>query len=428
MDTIFALATVPGKSGVAVIRVSGPDAAQSCDLFGFPCPDARKPSLRRLTHAKRGFLDEALILSFDDGASFTGEPVVEFHLHGSIAIVQVVLNCLNEMPGFRPADAGEFTRRALSNGRLDLTQVEALSDLIKSETEMQRKQALLGFSGRLRDAAEDWRGELIHALSLLEATIDFADEEVPIDVSDDVQRSLSRIIKNLDEEIQGFGVAERIRSGFEVAIVGPPNAGKSTLLNALAGRDAAITSEIAGTTRDVIEVRMDLDGLPVTFLDTAGLRDSNDTVENIGIQRALQRADTADLRVFLLSDEEEFSILQPKDNDIVVFGKSDLSGRLDGVSGTTGAGLSELIARVKGFLLSKATSGGLVSHERQRDVLSQGLANLRSSVEFVERGPDFYDLAAEELRSGIFILERLVGRVDVEDVLDRIFSSFCIGK
>lgn len=427
MDTIFALATAPGKSGVAVIRVSGPDAFACCRVFGFEPPKPRKTALRRLINEARGFLDEALVLTFEQGASFTGEPIVELHVHGSIAIINSVLDCLKDIPDYRSAGPGEFTRRALNNGMLDLTQVEALSDLIDAETEMQRKQALKGFTGRLREESEAWRADLIHALSLLEATIDFADEEVPIDVSDDVERLLSSVMRTMDQEIDGYGVAERVRTGFEVAIVGPPNAGKSTLLNTLAGRDAAITSEIAGTTRDVIEVRMDLDSLPVTFLDTAGLRETRDTVESIGIQRAMDRARAADLRVFLKGDGD-FDKLIPRDHDIVVEGKSDLRSDGNGISGITGVGVQKLINDVKSYLLSHATSAGLVSHERQKLVLEEGRVALEKSLFFVQIGPDRYDLASEELRSAIFTLERLVGRVDVEDVLDKVFSSFCIGK
>lgn len=427
MDTIFALATVPGKSGVAVIRVSGPTAFDSCRAFGFEPTKPRQTALRRLVHETQGFLDEALVLVFEDRASFTGEPVVEFQVHGSIAIINAVLDCLKELPSYRLADPGEFTRRALHNGRLDLTQVEALSDLIDAETEMQRKQALKGFTGRLREKAENWRAELIHALSLLEATIDFADEDVPVDVSTDVNRLLNGVTKTIDQEIKGFGIAERVRTGFEVAIVGPPNAGKSTLLNALAGRDAAITSEIAGTTRDVIEVRMDLGSLPVTFLDTAGLRVTTDTVESIGIQRAMDRAEDADLRIFLKGNGD-FGGLSPREHDIVVEGKSDLRSDGKGVSGLTGEGVESLVESVKDFLLNQATSAGLVSHQRQQDVLVRGRRFLSSAQKFVESGPDQYDLASEELRSAVFALERLVGRVDVEDVLDKVFSSFCIGK
>ncbi|WP_292284617.1 tRNA uridine-5-carboxymethylaminomethyl(34) synthesis GTPase MnmE [Marivita sp.] len=427
MDTIFALATVPGKSGVAVVRVSGPDAFDCCRTFGFEPPLPRKSALRQLSHGEKGFLDEALVLTFEEGASFTGENVVEFHLHGSLAIINSVLECLGKLPNYRSALAGEFTRRAMANGRLDLTQVEALSDLIDAETEMQRKQALKGFTGRLRDQAETWRMDLVHAVSLLEATIDFADEEVPVDVSSDVNRFLSGVTSTIENEVNGFGIAERVRTGFEVAIIGPPNAGKSTLLNALAGRDAAITSEIAGTTRDVIEVRMDLDSLPVTFLDTAGLRDTDDTVESIGIHRSLGRAKAADLRVFL-KGEGDFGDLNPLAGDIVVQGKSDLFADGTGVSGVTGQGIKDLIDQVKLFLVDKSSSAGLVSHQRQRDVLKQGLSALLRAQGFVAAGPGRYDLASEEIRTAIITLERLVGRVDVEDVLDKIFSSFCIGK
>ena len=427
MDTIFALASAPGKSGVAVIRVSGPDAFASCENFGFDAPPARKSALRRLECSTRGFLDEALVLTFEDGASFTGEPVVEFHVHGSIAIINSVLDSLKDISNFRPAGPGEFTRRALNNGRLDLTQVEALSDLIDAETEMQRKQALKGFSGRLREQSESWRSDLIHALSLLEATIDFADEEVPVDVSPDVERLLSSVISTMDHELNGYGIAERVRTGFEVAIVGPPNAGKSTLLNALAGRDAAITSEIAGTTRDVIEVRMDLDSIPVTFLDTAGLRDTEDKIESIGVERAMKRANEADLRVFLKGDGG-FEKLVPREHDIVLEGKADLRNDGVGVSGLTGLGIQKLIVDVKTYLLDQATTGGLVSHERQKRVLEEGRASLVKALAFARSGPEHYDLASEELRTAIFTLERLVGRVDVEDVLDKVFSSFCIGK
>lgn len=427
MDTIFALATVPGKAGVAVVRVSGPAAFESCRAFGFQPFEARKTGLRRLLHHTLGFVDEALVILFDEGASFTGEPVVEFHLHGSIAIIHAVLGCLGDIPEFRAADPGEFTRRALDNRRLDLTQVEALSDLIDAETEVQRKQALSGFSGRLRDEAEHWRSDLIHALALLEATIDFADEDVPVDVSDDVSHLLTGVLRELRKEIDGFGIAERVRTGFEVAIVGPPNAGKSTLLNTLAGRDAAITSEIAGTTRDVIEVRMDLGGLPVTFLDTAGLRDTNDVVEAIGVKRAVDRANAADLRIFLTQGSLVAGV-EVEDNDLVLSAKSDLTGEKNGVSGLTGEGVPELIDAVRSVLLHRSAGAGLISHARQMNIVIDGHRCIAAGKDFVDNGTGSYELASEELRSGIFSLERLVGRVDVEDVLDKVFSSFCIGK
>jgi tRNA modification GTPase len=268
MDTIYSLATGRGKAGVAVVRVSGPRAVDCAEhLAGFR-PTGRVPSLRRLHDGDGALIDEALVLFFASGQSFTGEDVVEFQTHGSPAIVAAVLDQLSSLDGVRLAEPGEFTRRALENGCLDLAQVEGLADLIDAETEAQRKQAVRVFDGALGERTERWRIDLIRAAALLEATIDFADEDVPVDVTPEVNQLTTGVLNEINREIAGSSAAERIRDGFEVAILGEPNIGKSTLLNALAGRDAAITSAVAGTTRDVIEVRMDLKGLPVTFLDT----------------------------------------------------------------------------------------------------------------------------------------------------------------
>ena len=301
MDTIFALASARGKAGVAVVRISGP---LSHDVVAKLCvlPPVRQAALRRLTWQGE-MLDEAF-----GGAVRLWRRVLperssaELHLHGSSAVVARVLRALGSVDGLRLAEAGEFTRRALENGKLDLAQVEGLADLIDAETEAQRKQALRVLSGVLGQRVEAWRVDLVRAAALIEATIDFADEDVPVDVSPEVTALISGLLVQLQAELHGARAAERVRDGFEVAIVGAPNAGKSTLLNALAGRDAAITSEIAGTTRDVIEVRMDIAGLSVTLLDTAGLRASDDAVEQIGVARGLERARAADLRVFLLDD------------------------------------------------------------------------------------------------------------------------------
>jgi tRNA modification GTPase len=374
-------------------------------------------------------LDDALVLIFGAGASFTGEDSAELHLHGSIAVVSAVLRALSQIDGLRMAEPGEFTRRALENGCLDLTQVEGLADLIDAETESQRKQAQRVLSGALGQRVEAWRRDLLRAAALIEATIDFADEDVPVDVTPEVSGLVAGLLASLRQEIAGARAAERIREGFEVAIVGAPNVGKSTLLNALAGREAAITSDIAGTTRDVIEVRMDLDGLAVTLLDTAGLRDSSDQIERIGIERAIARAGAADLRVFLLSHPGEAPMMQPLPEDIVLLGKSDTLAVQEGaISGKTGAGLDALIAAISSRLAGRAASAGLLIRERQRIALERSITALESVQTALDRNTYLPELVAVELRSAMRALEALVGRIDVESLLDEIFSSFCIGK
>ncbi len=426
MDTIFAPASARGRAGVAVVRISGPAAWQAVGQL-CPVPVARRASVRRLVW-QGDPLDEALVLSFEAGASFTGEEAAELHLHGATAVVAAVLGALGAMPGLRLAEPGEFTRRALENGRLDLAQVEGLADLIDAETEAQRKQALRVLSGAIGARAEGWRRDLIRAAALLEATIDFADEDVPVDVGPEVSALLDRVRGELAQETLGVGAAERIRDGYEVAIVGRPNAGKSTLLNALAGREAAITSEIAGTTRDVIEVRMDLGGLPVTLLDTAGLRDGSDRIEAIGIERALQRASQADLRVFLL-DGEDVPLLPPVGDDLLVHGKADLRAASGlSVSGRTGAGLDVLVKEIGARLSMRAAGAGLMTRARHREALVRAIGGLESARNELLAGPGRTELAAEYLRQSIRALDSLVGRVDVEELLGEIFASFCIGK
>ena len=427
MDTIFALATAQGKAGVAVVRVSGPAAFDACLSIAGAVPDMRQSSLRRLRAADGTHLDEALVLTFPAGQSFTGENVVEFQLHGSIAVVRAVLSELGRLEGLRLAEPGEFTRRALENERLDLAQIEGLADLIEAESEAQRQQALRVLEGKLGDKAEGWRRDLIRAAALIEATIDFADEEVPENVFPEVLELLSKVETQLKEEAEGAKVAERIREGFEIAIVGAPNAGKSTLLNMLAGREAAITSEYAGTTRDVIEVRMDLNGLPVTLLDTAGLRETDDPIEGIGINRAIQRAGQADLRVFLLSDEP--LPMTPEPEDIVLRGKADVFiGEGPGVSGKTGEGVSELVQSISTILSQRALGVKTAIRERHRSAIEQGLSRIYDARQSIARGSEFSDIAAEDLRSVVRSLDSLVGRVDVEHLLDEIFASFCLGK
>ncbi len=429
MSTIFALASARGKAGVAVVRISGPQAFWAGEILAGSLPEPRRAGLRRLASLSGAVLDEALVLTFTSDASFTGEDVVELQLHGSIAVVQAVLSELGKLKNLRMAEPGEFTRRALENERLDLAQVEGLADLLDAETEAQRKQALTVLSGALGKVAEGWRRDLIRAAALLEATIDFADEEVPENVTPEVTELVARVMDSLGREISGTRIAERIRDGFEIAIIGPPNVGKSTLLNALSGREAAITSEVAGTTRDVIEVQMDLSGIPVTLLDTAGIREGGDAVEVIGIERAIERATAADLRVFLLEKEGQFVGVAPEKDDIVAIGKADLnnSGSF-ALSGKTGQGVDELILRIVSVLDEKVKSVGIATRERHRQEMQRAYDALASGRIEIEYGVDRTEMAAEELRTAIRALDSLVGRVDVEMILDEIFSSFCLGK
>jgi tRNA modification GTPase len=415
MDTIFAQATAMGRAGVSVVRVSGPHAHEICKKMVGTLPAPRMSAVRMVKDLVGEFIDEALILRFDGPESFTGEDVVELHLHGSIAIIKRVLSVLSNVENMRLAEPGEFTRRALENGRLDLVQVEGLADLIEAETEAQRKQALRVLSGTFGFKVEAWRSA-------------FADEDVPVDVSDEVRELLKKVYAELELEIKGTNAAERIRTGFEVAIVGAPNVGKSTLLNRLAGRDAAITSSIAGTTRDVIEVRMDLGGLPVTLLDTAGIRESTDEIESLGIELARSRAGSADVRVFLL-DRDDVVPFAPVEGDIILEAKADISGNsYPAVSGESGDGIEELLKELTEHLLGMASSAGLATHERHAVAMKSAQGALREALVSLGSGPDVYDFAAADLRMGIHALEVLVGRIDAENLLDEIFASFCLGK
>lgn len=430
MDTIYAPATARGRAGISVVRVSGPEAHASVAALCGSLPPPQRASLRKLFWDGVQ-IDECLVVVFAKNHSFTGELVAELHLHGSVAVVASALNALSTQPGLRLAEPGEFTRRALENGRLDLTQVEGLAALIDSETESQRRQALRVLEGAVGRRAEQWRKQLIRAAALLEAMIDFVDEDLPSDVTPEVLDLIGALIEDLRSEAKGALIAERIRDGFEIAIVGAPNAGKSTLLNALAGRDAAITSEIAGTTRDIIEVRMDLGGLPVTLLDTAGIRPTSDILESLGIGRAMARAASADLRIILLSGGQFPEGLEQGDGDIVVHGKADLKGRLyDGlaVSGVSGEGITELLARIGAILEARVANAAVLTHARQRQGALEAILALEAAEVEIRLGSHRIELAAENLRNATRSVDALVGRVDVENLLDEIFSSFCIGK
>ncbi|MCF2906034.1 tRNA uridine-5-carboxymethylaminomethyl(34) synthesis GTPase MnmE [Octadecabacter sp. CECT 8868] len=429
MDTIFALASAAGKAGVSIIRVSGPDALTGCAKMGATL-GTHDRKLVKLVAADGVLIDQAFAISFAKGRSFTGEQVVELQTHGSPAIVAAVLSRLSQL-GMREAEAGEFTRRALDNEKLDLAQVEGLADLIDAETESQRRQAVRVFNGALGDLADGWRKKLLRAAALLEATIDFVDEEVPVDVYPEVNELVDSVSKEVQHEASGVRVRERVRDGFEVALVGPPNSGKSTLLNRLAGREAAITSNIAGTTRDVIEVRMDLDGLALTVLDTAGLRSSDDELEEIGIARGRERAAAADVRIHLLETSDSERVSGSDGLDIFVLSKVDSCAdepSILGISGVTGQGVDELLEQVSLYLGNLIAGAGVATRSRHEKALTAAAGALVDVSRSLGAGDKPVDLLAEDLRVAIRSLDSLIGRIDVENVLGEIFSSFCIGK
>ena len=427
MDTIFALASAPGKAGISIVRLSGPLAINVAEKLTKSKLKEKQPNLRVIYDSDNHFIDQALILIFRKPYSFTGENVVEFHLHGSSAVVSSVIKLLCNFKGLRSAEAGEFTRCALENGKIDLAQVEGLADLIDAETDAQHKQAARIFNGALGEKTKEWRATLVKAGALLVATLDFADEEVPEEVTPEVGKLINVVLSDLDKEIIGVQTAERIRSGFEVAIVGAPNLGKSTLLNYLVGRDAAITSNVSGTTRDVIEVKLDLRGLPVTILDTAGIRKSDDKVEEIGISRALERSSLSDLRIVLTEDGEYPVGLKKRDTDIICISKDD-QGNRGGVSGKTGAGIDRLKNNIWDILNNKAQYVGIATRERHKSSMVNAKKFLGNAVVSLRDGPEYYDITAEEIRAATSALDSLIGRIGVEDVLDEVFSSFCLGK
>lgn len=421
MDLIFAEATPPGRGGVSVIRLSGTNARLTAERLVGQMPDARHAYFRTLKHDDEP-VDQVLAMWFPEGQSFTGDEVAELHLHGAPVISRRVGSALLCM-GARPAEAGEFTRRAFLNGRMDLAEIEGLGDLLAAETEAQRKLALRTASGELAQKALEWRQLLIEAGALVEVSVDFADEDVPDEVPDRVFEAIAELREALQRELAGFSSAERIRMGFEVAIIGPPNAGKSSLLNRLAQRDVAIVSDREGTTRDVIELKFDLNGLPVTFLDTAGLRVSEDAVERIGIDRALNRAKSADLRIHLSRDGGIVQELWHPD-DVIAVSHADIheSDADLTLSAVTGHGINKMLGIIGEILKDRVSSSGLISHERQRLEIITAL----DAVEGVGGLPA--ELIAEKLRLSAASLDRLLGRIGADDYLDVIFSSFCIGK
>ncbi len=417
METIYAEATPPGRGGVSIVRLSGPRAREIGEALAGPLPRARMAYRRAVRD--EGLIDEALVLRFDAGASFTGDGVVEFQVHGAPVIVRRLQAALSAR-GARLAEAGEFTRRSFLNGTMALSGVEALSELLAAETEAQRVQAMRVVSGELAAWTGALREKLIRAGALIEASLDFADEEVPEDVPAEVFELLAEVRGQIGRQILGVPAAERIRAGFEVAIIGPPNAGKSSLMNRIAGREVALVSDEAGTTRDVLELRTELGGLAVTFLDTAGLREAEDKVEQMGVARARDRAAAADLRVILQDGslaEEPLRVA----GDIVVRSKADIGA--GDISAVTGAGIAALLARVADELTGRVAGAGLVSRHRQAEALRHAHAALGMADRTMPP-----EILAELVRNVSARLAEVVGRVAPDDYLDEVFSSFCIGK
>jgi tRNA modification GTPase len=451
--TIYALSSGRPPAAIAVVRISGPRARFALETMIVRLPEPRKATLVRVLDPITGeTIDEALALWFPGPKSETGEDVAELQLHGGRAVIARVFAVLGQLEGLRPAEPGEFTRRAFENGRLDLTAVEGLADLIYAETEAQRRQAFRQLKGFLGDRAESWRSRLIEALALVEARIDFSDEA---DVPEDLVRPALAIAQSLHAEIAaalaGAARGERLREGLVVAIAGPPNAGKSTLLNRIAKREAAIVSPIPGTTRDVIEVHLDLDGYPVTLLDTAGIRESSDPVEQEGINRARSRAAGADVVLWVVdagwagelgrppsvdtSRGQEILLLKNKvDLEIGKTTKNQINEQelpfkhTFSISAATGKGMNEVMSYISYYCKSYFSAGetALVTRERHRKALEEAGAALSRACEEGIAGRE--DIVAEELRLASRALGRLTGRVDVEDILEVIFRDFCIGK
>lgn len=435
-DTIFALSSAPGRAGVAVIRVSGPSAGACIQtLTERALPPPRAAALRRLRDDADQEIDQALVLWFPGPASFSGEDMAEFHVHGGRAVVASVLAALTKFGACRPAEPGEFTRRAVENGKFDLTQAEALKDLIDAETQSQRVQALDQYGGTLSTLYEAWRERLISACAWAEAEIDFSDEDIPGDLQARSHAEVRGIIQEIQKHLNDSRRGELVREGIYLTLIGPPNAGKSSLINALARRDVAIVAETPGTTRDVLEVKLDLGGFAVVAADTAGLREVADAVENEGVRRALARADSSDL-VLLLLDGSARDPFHGLSSEIVarasltVWNKADLPWprSRDGLqlSLKTGEGFEQLLSAIQAKVAERLDVPGeapVLTRARHRHALEQALAALERSVAASEA-----ELRAEDLRLAARWIGRITGRIDIEELLDVIFRDFCIGK
>lgn len=443
-DTIFAPATAAGRAAVAVVRVSGPEARGAVQALAGDLPEPRRAVVRRLADGQGREIDQALVLWFEGPASYTGEDAAEFHVHGGTAVVGALVEALAGL-GLRLAEPGEFTRRAFENGKLDLAQAEGVADLIDAETEAQRRQALEQLGGRLSEVQARWSDALTEALAMFEAAVDFPDEEVPADVAARARPVLEDLIRDIEKNIADAARGERVREGFRIALVGAPNAGKSTLLNAIVGREAAIVTPHAGTTRDVIEVPMVLEGYKVLLADTAGLRDTEEEIEAEGVRRARAWAEGADLRLWLVDGSSDQIPGLPDEvgpDDLCLITKRDLAVGPAGVwaaevasrmgipsAEVTAKGPSDMawLKQTLGQRVVDALGGAeppAATRLRHRELLGEAAERLRQAL----AQEDALELAAEDVRLAARALDRITGRIDPEAVLGRIFSTFCIGK
>ena len=442
--TIYALSTGPGIAGIAIIRVSGKNTADVIKkITGNKLPSPREATRRKFNYINTNeLIDEGVLLWFPAPNSYTGEDLAEFHVHGSRAVITALHKTMAQIENCRLAEPGEFTKRAFQNGKISLLKAESIADLISSETEIQRKQALKIMSGKSSNQFNSWREKLLKILSHVEAKIDFPDENLPKDILIDIQKTSDQVSFEIQKTLNDQKVGEKIREGFKIAIIGPTNAGKSSLLNYLSKRDVAIVSETAGTTRDVIETHLNLDGYPVIVSDTAGIRDSKDEIEQKGVKLALHRADDADLKLVIIDGNSNDLNKTLKDfvdeNAILVVNKSDLlNGNLNEkfkkheyvlVSIKNNLNLDQLISKIKNKLKNKFISNEdiLITRERHRQHLEHCITYLKSFKN--KKGSKEFDKAAEDLRLATRHLGMIVGKVDVEELLGSIFNDFCIGK